>query len=226
MLSLPATSQAARCVLISGYALRGAAEMVVAGWAVGLLITSAQGSRIPHRNSPRPPIWDASALSLAVARQGARGISTEAYLLTPQGGMRRSDAEMRPKRGIAGGWQPMATSPQLCYTAARRQAWPSASFLQTPFARRMPPGRPASKRRADRRLSRPQRGQPPVNCALPSTKTPPPSPLLPANRSDRPIRERASGLSTRLVSCWCAAIRCAWVALMARGPTRILGSST
>ena len=50
-------------------------------------------TQIHHRNSPRPPIWDAD--------QGARGLTTEAYLRTPQGGKRRSDAEMRPKRGIA-----------------------------------------------------------------------------------------------------------------------------
>ena len=61
------------------------------------------GNQIHHRNSPRPPIWDAD--------QGARGLTTEAYLRTPQGGTRRSAAEMRPKRGIAGAYSQLRAIP-------------------------------------------------------------------------------------------------------------------
>ncbi|MSQ82921.1 MAG: hypothetical protein EXR77_08395 [Myxococcales bacterium] len=65
-----------------------------------------QGRSPPtHSNSPpkspRAPIWDAD--------QEARGLTTEAYLCTPQGGKRRSDAEMRPKRGIAAQWPTLSS---------------------------------------------------------------------------------------------------------------------
>ena len=44
------------------------------------LTPTGASAQIPHRHLPRPPIWDASALSLAVARQGTRSISPSGVL--------------------------------------------------------------------------------------------------------------------------------------------------